>query len=67
MKKEEPKIEISDVDGLSKAMQEKLISQGLETAEEVLDAGIEELVEIPGIGKKTAEKIVNLLNTFYEE
>lgn len=67
VKKEEPRIEISDIEGLSESIREKLINQGLETAEEVLDAGIDELITLPGIGRKTAEKIISLLSSFYEE
>ena len=62
----EEKIDLSMVEGLSKNLISKLIANGYETADEVLDAGIENLLEIPGIGKKTAKRIIELLNTLYE-
>ncbi len=42
--------------GLGEATTEKLISAGIETVQELLATPLEKLVEIPGIGEKTAEK-----------
>jgi DNA uptake protein ComE-like DNA-binding protein len=33
----------------------------------VLDAGKEKLIEIPGIGEVTAQKIIEALGVYYEE
>lgn len=66
-KKEDQRIEITAVESLSPNIREKLLSNGLETAEAVLDAGVENLTKIPGIGKKTAEKILQVLDSFYEK
>jgi N utilization substance protein A len=43
--------------GLGEATTEKLISGGIETVQELLATPFEKLVEIPGIGDKTAERI----------
>jgi transcription termination/antitermination protein NusA len=43
---------------LGDATTQKLISGGIETVQELVDAPLEKLVEIPGIGEKTAEKLL---------
>jgi transcription termination/antitermination protein NusA len=43
---------------LGAATTEKLISAGIETVQELIAAPLEKLVEIPGIGEKTAEKVL---------
>jgi len=43
---------------LGEATTEKLISAGIETAQELIATPLEKLVEIPGIGEKTAEKML---------
>jgi len=50
--------------GLGEATTEKLISAGIETLQELLAAPLDRLVEIPGIGEKTAEKILATANEF---
>src|SRR6185503_36545 len=44
--------------GLGDATTEKLISAGIETVQELVGTPLEKLVEIPGIGEKTAEKVL---------
>uniref|UniRef100_A0A832I1S3 Transcription termination/antitermination protein NusA n=1 Tax=Eiseniibacteriota bacterium TaxID=2212470 RepID=A0A832I1S3_UNCEI len=44
--------------GLGEATTEKLISAGIETLQDLLATPFEKLVEIPGIGEKTAEKVL---------
>lgn len=44
--------------GLGEATTEKLISGGIETVQELVATPLEKLVEIPGIGGKTAEKVL---------
>jgi N utilization substance protein A len=63
----EEKLPLSDVTELSKPMIEKLTDAGYETADDILDASREELLAIKGIGEKTIDKIVGILNTYYEE
>jgi N utilization substance protein A len=43
---------------LGEATTEKLISAGIETVQELVDKPLAELIEIPGIGEKTAEKLL---------
>jgi N utilization substance protein A len=43
---------------LGEATTEKLISGGIETLQDLLATPFEKLVEIPGIGEKTAEKVL---------
>ncbi|KPK96330.1 transcription elongation factor NusA [bacterium SM23_31] len=65
--KEEESIDVAIVEGLTEKIRQKLISNGFETAEDVLDAGIEKIMNIPGIGSKTAKKIIAIMNSYYEE
>ena len=43
---------------LGEATTQKLISAGIETVQELANAPLEKLTEIPGIGEKTAEKLL---------
>jgi transcription termination/antitermination protein NusA len=43
---------------LGEATTQKLISAGIETVQELVDSPLERLTEIPGIGAKTAEKLL---------
>jgi N utilization substance protein A len=51
------RIEVEKLD-LGEATTEKLISAGIETVQELITTPLEKLVEIPGIGEKTAEKVL---------
>ena len=51
------RIEIEKLE-LGEATTEKLISAGIETVHELVATALERLVEIPGIGEKTAEKLL---------
>lgn len=59
---EEEAMDISDVPGLSSSIVEKLRSAGINTAEELKNLGLQGLLEVPGIGQKTAQKILSQLN-----
>jgi N utilization substance protein A len=48
------------------ATTEKLISAGIETVQELAGASLEKLVEIPGVGEKTAEKLLQAAKTYLE-
>jgi transcription termination/antitermination protein NusA len=52
--------------GLGEATTEKLISGGIETLQDLLAAPLEKLVEIPGIGEKTAEKVMATAKEYLE-
>jgi N utilization substance protein A len=51
---------------LGEATTEKLISAGIETAQELLATPLDKLIEIPGIGEKTAEKILVTAREYIE-
>ncbi len=51
------RIEVDKLE-LGEATTEKLITAGIETVQELIATPLEKLTEIPGIGEKTAEKIL---------
>ena len=57
----------SEIPELSKSLIEKLTFAGYESADDVLDASKDELLKLKGFGKKTLEKILGILNSYYEE
>ena len=60
-------LDLSEVDGLSAAIVNRLKEVGLQSAEDVLDAGRDRLMEIKGIGSKTADKILETVGSYFEE
>ena len=60
-------LSIDEVDGLSPVIIELLKGTGLATADAVLDAGREKLMEIPGIGEVRADETITLLESYFEE
>lgn len=50
--------------GLGDATTEKLIQGGIETVQELVSTPFEKLVELPGIGEKTAEKVMTVALEF---
>jgi N utilization substance protein A len=54
-------IPLDMVEGLSEGMVAKLHAAGLKTVKDVLDGGEEGLLQVKGIGEKTAKKIWSLL------
>lgn len=64
---EEEELKLEDIEGLTPSVKEKLKEAGYANAEQVLDAGKEKLMEIPGIGEATAQKILETLGVYYEE
>ncbi len=60
-------LDLSEVDGLSTVVVSRLKEVGLQSAEDVLDAGRDRLLEIKGIGSKTADKILETVGSYFEE
>ncbi|MDY6787135.1 MAG: helix-hairpin-helix domain-containing protein [candidate division WOR-3 bacterium] len=52
------------MDGLTDNMKDKLIDHGYNTPEDIFEKGTDGLKEIDGIGKKTAEKIIQATEDF---
>ena len=52
---------LADIDTLSEKLLDTLQLGGYDSVYDVLEAGTEQLMELPGVGAKTAEKIVLLL------
>ncbi len=63
----EDRLLLTDVPELSKTMLEKLVSAGFESADEVLDAGKDTLLELKGFGEKTIDRIISILSLYYED
>jgi N utilization substance protein A len=63
----EEKLLLSDIPELTKTIVEKLAAAGFESAEEVLDAGRETILELKGFGEKTADRIFEVLTSYYED
>jgi transcription termination/antitermination protein NusA len=57
------RVEVEKLD-LGEATTEKLISAGIETLQDLLGTPMEKLVEIPGIGDKTAEKVLQTAHEY---
>ncbi|MCK5146022.1 transcription termination factor NusA [bacterium] len=58
---------LGEIPELSAAVVEKLTDAGFETADEILDAGADTLNKLKGFGPKTVERIIDILNSYYEE
>ncbi len=54
-------------DGLTPSIIAKLTEAGFERAEDILDAGIEGMKNVKGVGGKTAEKIISAISEYFEE
>ena len=54
---------LTEVEELSDHLINKLIKGGFETIRDVVDAELKEIVALPGIGEKTAEKIKEVLES----
>lgn len=57
------RIEVDKLE-LGGATTEKLISAGIETVQELIATPLEKLIEIPGIGEKTAEKLLGAAHEY---
>lgn len=58
----EKEISIEQIDGLKPAIIQKLETKGIHSVRDIVDIGREGLLEIPGIGKKTADKILEAIH-----
>ncbi len=58
----EEEIDIEEIPGITPSMVSRLKEGDINTVEELKNLGLQGLLEIPGIGQKTAQKILQLLN-----
>jgi N utilization substance protein A len=58
---------LSELEGISDRVIEKLRESGIENVEKILELGEDKLMEIPGIGDKTAGKIMEAARDLFEE
>src|SRR6185436_3439110 len=58
--------EMESLDGVSPKMLEKITGAGLHGVEQILEAGVEGLSQVPGLGPKSAEKIVAAAQAMYD-
>ena len=54
------KVDIEEVTDISEKMRAKLLSVGIETAQDIVKKNVEKLIEIEGVGEKTAERLVEI-------
>ncbi|MGA2259848.1 MAG: transcription termination factor NusA [Acidobacteriota bacterium] len=58
---------LGELEGISDRIIEKLREAGIENVERILELGESKLVEIPGVGEKTAVKIMEAARDLFEE
>ena len=58
---------LSELEGVSERLIEKMREAGIENVERILEIGEEKLKEIPGVGDKTAAKIMEAARDLFEE
>jgi N utilization substance protein A len=54
-------VALEEIDDLSSVVMKKLQEADIRSKQEIIKIGLEGLVEVPGIGKKTAEKILDIV------
>lgn len=58
----EEEIDIEEIPGITPSMVSRLKEADINTVEELKNLGLQGLLEVPGIGQKTAQKILQMLN-----
>lgn len=58
---------LTELEGISERLIEKLRESGMENVERILELGEDKLKEIPGVGEKTAAKIMEAARDLFEE
>ncbi len=61
-KAQEEEADLEEIPGLTPSIITKLREADINTVEELKGLGLQGLIEVPGIGQKTAQKILQLLN-----
>jgi N utilization substance protein A len=55
---EAARVKLTDIDGVGPKVERTLIAAGYDTVEKIKCLTVEDLIQVEGIGKKTAEKII---------
>ena len=63
----EEEIELTDIEEFSPAIVNKLVASGYETINDLLDADKKSLLKIHGIGPKTVDIILKVIEDYKEE
>jgi N utilization substance protein A len=58
----EDEMSIEEIPGMTPSIAKKLAEANISNVEELKNLGLQGLIEIPGIGQKTAQKVLQLLN-----
>lgn len=58
-------LKLEEVEGFTQNLLKKLIDAGFETTVEIMEIGQEGLINIPGVGEKTAKKIIEIIEKNY--
>jgi len=58
---------LGELEGISERIVERLREAGIENVERILELGESKLIEIPGVGEKTAAKIMEAARDLFEE
>ncbi len=61
------KVDIETIEEITDKMRSKLLSVGIETAQDIVSKGKDKLVEIEGIGDKTAERLIEIATAAIEK
>ena len=61
------KLDEIEIPGIGKSIISKLQKEKIETVEDVFRLNAEDLTNIPGIGKKTAEKVIESVKNYFEQ
>lgn len=61
------KVDIEEIEEITEKMRAKLLSIGIETAQDIVGKGKDKLVEIEGIGEKTAERLIEIATIAIEK
>ena len=59
--RDEEYVALDEIDGLPKSLMKKLAESEIKSKGEIVNLGLEGLIALPGIGKKSAEKILEII------
>jgi len=60
-------LSVAEIEELDDDLKGKLVAAGYETAESVLDAGAEKLLEVEGLDEETVRRILEVVSAYFED